>query len=274
MKRIVAIVQARMGSSRLPGKVLSPICDRPMLWHIVERVSAVPALADIVVATSHTPADDPLREFGQRFGAQVFSGSLDDVLDRFYRAAQHYQADVVLRVTGDCPLFDPELVNRMLQSFLNHETLDHIGVAAGAGVAQNTYCGRYPNGLDAELTAFGALETAWRDATHSLDREHVTPFIWRQPERFRVATYGSPVDYSHLRWTVDNQEDLDVIRAIYDALYDPARHFLMQDVIDLLAAHPSISQHNQRFIGQEAYQQFWPLISTPCTQPPKAQHAA
>ncbi|MBI3463387.1 MAG: glycosyltransferase family protein [Planctomycetes bacterium] len=274
MKRVVAIIQARMGSARLPGKVLSMIGGRPMLWHIVQRVRAVHGVADVVVASSDTVPDEPIREFGRRFGVDVFSGSLNDVLDRFYHAARGYQADIVLRVTGDCPLFDPKIVSQMLQRFLNDGTLDHIGVATGAGVANCSDIGRYPDGLDAELTSIGTLEIAWREATQPVDREHVTPFVWKQPQRFRVATFYSPVDYSQLRWTVDNQEDLEVVRAIYAALYKPERHFLMQDVLDFLATHPEVSHWNQQFIGREGYQQFWKDRSVPCQQSLNAQHVA
>ena len=261
VKRVIAIIQARMGSSRLPGKVLSLVCDRPMLWHIVDRVRAVRGVAGVVVATSDSSSDDTIYEFCREFQIDVYSGSLNDVLDRFYRCARSHRAEVVLRVTGDCPLFDPEIVSQMLQRFRGEGPFDHMGVATGAGVAGVSGGGRYPDGLDAELTSIDALETAWCEATQPLEREHVTPFVWKRPERFRVATHFSLVDYSHLRWTVDNQEDLDVIRRIYAALYDPHRHFVMQDVLDFLAAHPEIGQRNQHFIGHEGYKQFWEASS-------------
>ena len=267
--RVIAIIQARMGSTRLPGKVLSPVLDRPMLWHIVQRVSAVRGIAGVVVATSDCSSDDAVFEFCDQHNIDMYSGSLNDVLDRFYRAARLRRAEVVLRVTGDCPLFDPEIVSEMLREFLADGTLDHIGVATGAGVAQGATGGRYPDGMDAELTTIEALESAWCEAREPLEREHVTPFIWRRPERFRVATHYSPVDYSQLRWTVDNQEDLDTIRAIYEALYDPNRHFLMQHVLDFLATRPEISQRNQHFIGSEGYPQFWEGHSAPCVPSPK-----
>jgi spore coat polysaccharide biosynthesis protein SpsF len=229
----------------------------------------------VVVATSVSPTDDAIRRIGRKFGIAVFTGSLNDVLDRFYQAACVYGAEVVLRVTGDCPLFDPELVRQMLERFLADGQLDHIGMACGAGLAGvSGGGGRFPDGLDAELTTIAALEAAWREAQQPIEREHVTPFIWRRPERFRVATHFSPVDYSQLRWTVDNLEDLEVVRAVYEALYRPDRHFLMHDVLRFLTDHPEIRGRNQQFVGHEGYDKFWESTTEPCPPSPNSRHVA
>lgn len=272
--RVVAIIQARMGSTRLPGKVLADIVGRPMLWHVVERVRAVRGLAATVVATSDSSSDDAVYEFCRESSIDVYSGNVNDVLDRFYRCARSHRADVVLRVTGDCPLFDPMVVSQMLDRFSNEGPFDHMGIATGAGVAHLEGCGRFPDGLDAELTTFAALETAWCEATDRVEREHVTPFVWKRPERFRVATHFSPVDYSHLRWTVDNAEDLELVREIYSTLYSPHRHFVLSDVIALLAARPDLGKQNEKFIGQEGYDQFWKDRPLTCPSSPNVRHVA
>lgn len=251
----VVIIQARMGSTRLPGKVLMPIVGRPMLWHIVNRVRQAPGINGVVVATSSLAKDAPIRDFCEREGINHFAGSESDVLDRFYRAAVLFKADPIIRVTGDCPLVDPQVVGRLLK-FYQSGQYDHVGVATGAG-AVFMDGGRYPNGLDAECFGFKSLERAWNEAKEPTDREHVTPYIWRHPALFKVGAMKSEVDYSHLRFSVDYEADFELVSRIYEALYREDRPFLLDDVIGFISSHPEMPGLNQEYIGKEGYKALW-----------------
>jgi spore coat polysaccharide biosynthesis protein SpsF len=252
---VTAIVQARMGSSRLPGKVLRPLAGRPMLGRIVDRVRACPAVARVVVATSDREGDAPIRRFCEASQIDCFAGSELDVLDRFYRAAVMHHGDPLIRITADCPLVDPQLLGTLVALF-GEGHYDHVGVATGAG-ALFLGVGRYPDGLDAECFSFAALERAAREATSPPDREHVTPYIWRHKDLFRCGQLTSPIDYSQLRWTVDNEADFDLIARVYDALDSPGRVFGMDDVLRYLSAHPELAATNEAFIGKEGYLHVW-----------------
>jgi spore coat polysaccharide biosynthesis protein SpsF len=253
--RVTAIVQARMGSTRLPGKVLRTLAGRPMLLRIVDRLHACPAVVNVVVATSDRDGDEPIRQLCAAQQIDCFAGSEHDVLDRFYRAAVAFQGDPLIRITSDCPLVDPGLLAKLI-AFFQEGGYDHAGVAAGAG-AQFLGQGRYPDGLDAECFTFAALERSWREATSPPDREHVTPYIWRHRDLFRCGALTSPVDYSRLRWTVDNEADFGLIAQIYEALDRDGEPFGMQDVLRYLAAHPGIAATSEGFIGQEGYLDVW-----------------
>jgi spore coat polysaccharide biosynthesis protein SpsF len=249
------MVQARMGSTRLPGKVLRPILGRPMLWHIVQRVRRARGLDAVLVVTSDRREDDAIRDFCRREGIGVFSGSEADVLDRFYRAGLAHGGDPLVRVTGDCPFVDPELIARLLQIYQTG-SYDHVSVAAGAG-ALYLDGGRYPDGLDAECFSFAALEEAWNQATAPSDREHVTPYIWRVPGRFRCTLLKADRDYSELRWTVDHEEDYLMVKRVYEALHREERPFLFKDVVAHLERHPELAQMNRAHIGGEGYARVW-----------------
>lgn len=254
-ERPIAIVQARVGSTRLPGKVLRSILGRPILWHVVERVRHASGLAHVVVATTDRPADEPIRRLCEEHGITWFAGSERDVLDRFYRTALRERGDPLVRVTADCPLVDPELLTRLLALYRTGQ-YDHVGVATGAG-ALRLPGGRFPDGLDAECFSFAALERAWREATRPIDREHVTPYIWRNTAIFRCGHLTSERDYSQLRWTVDTEADFELVAKVYEGLYRPDRPFLMADVLRFLAAHPEVAALNRDAIGREGYEQVW-----------------
>lgn len=244
-----------MGSSRLPGKVLRPLAGRPMLARIVDRVRACPAVGNVVVATSDRDGDEPIRRLCAAERIDCFAGSEPDVLDRFYRAAVTFHGDPLIRITADCPLVDPALLGKLVALFEAGD-YDHAGVATGAG-ALFLGQGRYPDGLDAECFSLAALERAWREATSPQDREHVTPYIWRHADLFRCRQLTSPVDYSQLRWTVDNEADFELIARVYDALDRPGRAFGMDEVLRYLAAHPELAATNEGFIGKEGYLDVW-----------------
>jgi len=251
----IAIVQARMGSSRLPGKVLKPILGRPMLRHIVQRLRFASDLTDVVIATSEQPENDAIRRFCSEEKISIFSGSENDVLDRFYQAAAQYQGDPLIRITGDCPFVDPKIISDLLRLYRSVDA-DHVGVATGAG-AIYLDGGRFPDGLDAECIRFSALEKAWMEATEQADREHVTPYIWKNKNIFRCEVLKSPNDYSQLRWTVDNGEDFQFVTKVYEALYDEKKPFFMDDILKYLADHPEIIELNKKFIGREGYESLW-----------------
>jgi spore coat polysaccharide biosynthesis protein SpsF len=179
------------------------------------------------------------------------------VLDRFWRAAKAYDGSPVLRITGDCPFADPGLIDRLF-AFFTAERLDHCGVATGAGAAKSME-NRWPDGLDAEWMTFEALDRAHREASEPLDREHVTPYVWRNKHLFRTGLMFAPVDYANLRWTVDNEADFTFVRTVYEALYSPERPFLLGDILRLLQERPELAAVNARYVGHEGYERLHDL---------------
>lgn len=236
--KVVAIVQARMNSTRLPGKVMRPIGDVPMIEHVLRRLAGASEVDEIVLATSADPANAPLIRHVEGLGYACVAGSEDDVLDRFHQTARAHQADIVVRITADCPLTDPEVVDRAIRAF-RAKPLDYL-----SNVAPPTY----PDGLDVEVFSFAALDRAAREAVSSSDHEHVTPYL-RGPG-FRQACMSHDEDFSHLRWTVDEQADLDVVRRIYDH-FAPDRDFGWQKVLDLWRREPAIFRSNSGITRNE-----------------------
>ena len=224
----VAILQARMSSTRLPGKVLMPVAGRPMIERQLERLRRCATLSRIVVATSLDPTDDGLADHLRGMGVDVFRGSLTDVLDRYVGAALAYDVgEDLVRLTADCPLADPGVID------------DCVELRARLGV---DYCsnGRrrtYPHGLDVEAFTLDALLIAGREATDPYDREHVTPFIYRHPERFSIGELAQAREDGHLRWTVDTPEDFAFVERVYAALYAAKPDFTSDDVRALPFSH-------------------------------------
>ncbi len=249
--KTVAIIQARMGSSRLPGKVLMPIMGKPMLWHIVRRVRAVPSIDQVLVAVPTDWANEVLRQFCVDNNIAHFAGSETDVLDRYYQAAQQVEADPVIRVTADCPLVDPQLIERLIQAYKSGG-YDHIGVAAGAG-AERLGKGRFPDGLDAECFGFSALDRAWNDTTDPRDREHVTRYIWNHKDIFRCGALTADVVYPKLRLTVDHVEDFELVTKIYESLYSERGSFLLSDVMKFLGENPGLVEVNRKWTEADNY---------------------
>jgi spore coat polysaccharide biosynthesis protein SpsF len=205
LPRTVAVIQARMGSSRLPGKVLADLGGKPMLERVVRRVERARALDHVVVATSTDPRDEVIVHACERLGVASFRGSEDDVLDRYYAAARASSADVVVRVTSDCPLIEGEVIDRVVATRRD----------AGADYASNSLVRTYPRGLDAEAFTFGALGVAWREAREPYERVHATPYLYRHPELFKLVNVAHDEDESAHRWTVDTPEDLDLVRHLF-----------------------------------------------------------
>jgi spore coat polysaccharide biosynthesis protein SpsF len=235
--RVVAIVQARMGSTRLPGKVLAEIAGEPMLVRTVERARLAKTVDDLLVATTQTAADDAVEALCRARGYAVYRGSTEDVLDRYYRAAVQASADVIVRLTADCPLLDPALVDLAVQVFLD--------AAPPADLVVNRLPGArtFPIGLDVEVVSFRALERAWREAVEPNQREHVLPFLYDPPGRFRVVRLDAGHDYGSLRWTVDSPEDLEFVRQVYARL-EARRDFGWRDVLALVQAEPALAEIN------------------------------
>jgi spore coat polysaccharide biosynthesis protein SpsF len=238
---VIAILQARMSSTRLPGKVLKPILGRPMLARQIERLKRCRSLQELVVATSEQADDDPLASLCRDEGVPCFRGSLNDVLDRFYQCARRYEAGHLVRLTGDCPLADPGLIDSLVEFYLQ-QAVDY---------ASNCRPPTLPDGLDAEVIRFDVLAAAWREAVDPFEREHVAPFIVRRPQRFSIANWKWPVDLSHMRWTVDEPEDLAFVTRIYEALYPTSPDFGIDDVLALLRKQPDLAEINSRFQRNE-----------------------
>ena len=253
--KIVAIVQARMGSTRLPGKVLMKIQGRPMLWHIINRIKQCDIIDDIIIATSDSKSDGLIYEMSKEYDISCFRGSENDVLNRFYNAAEHNNADYIIRVTGDCPLIDSNILGDLIRYFFKNG-FDHCGIACGAGVANKKKVNKYPDGLDAEIFSFSVLKEANENAITISEREHVTPYIWKNNDFFTGSFYPKLKDYSKTRLTVDNIEDFQFIKWIYDTLYPTNNCFLLNDIINLIEKNKKMIP-NSHLIGKEGYDEFW-----------------
>jgi len=246
--RVVVIVQARLGSTRLPGKTLADIAGRPMLDWVLDRAERIPGIDGLVLATTDRLRDDKLVDFARKQGVRCVRGSEQDVLDRFHVAVTEHPADVIVRVTPDCPLLDPEVAGQVLAKFLQTPgRYDYVS---------NVHPPTFPDGLDTEVFSRDALETAWREAELPSDREHVTPFMWRRagPERFRLGNVTGARDLSTERWTVDTATDLDFVRKIYEILGPSRPIFGMEEVLDLLHTHPELRDINAGQRRNEGYQ--------------------
>jgi len=229
----VGIIQARMGSRRLPGKVLRDIQGKTMLERVVERARQARSLDAFVVATTTEAQDVAVVQECTRLGVPSFRGSQDDVLDRYHHAATESHAEEVVRITSDCPLLDPEVVDRVVGAL--HE--DH------ADYASNTVQRTFPLGLDAEAFTVRALRAAWEQAKLPYERAHVTPYIWQHPNLFRIRQWKAEGNFSDHRWTVDAPEDLAFVRAVYARLRDPEQ-FGWRDVLELVREDPSLEKLN------------------------------
>lgn len=240
--RAFGFVQARMGSTRLPGKVLAPIAGRPLLAHVLERVARTPRLTGVALLTTEEPEDEPVRALGRELGVPVIAGSREDVLDRFHLGVRELGAETILRVTADCPLLDPQVLGELLALRARTPALHYAAIATGA-LRARPGLRRYPDGLDGELIGVEALEAAWRESHDGYEREHVTPFIWRRPRRFRQALLQAPEDLGAERWTVDHAADLAFVQAVYDRLGARA-HFGYREVLTLLEREPQLRALN------------------------------
>lgn len=242
--KTVIIVQARMTSTRLPGKVLKKVLDKPLLEYQVERLRRVKLADEIVIATTINETDEPIVQLCNSLSIPYFRGSEEDVLSRYYETAKAHQANAIVRVTSDCPLIDPEVINRVIKFYIDHQTkYDYVS---------NCLERTYPRGMDTEVFSFKALQEAFLEATALPEREHVTPFIHRQPQRYRLASVNSSENQSHHRWTVDTSEDFELIKRIIEAIYPKLPGFALTDCLNLLQKNPTWSNINAN-VEQKKY---------------------
>lgn len=233
---VLCILQARMSSTRLPGKVLKPILGQPMLARQLERIRRARRIDRVMVATSIEPGDAAIESLCGALGVECFRGSLADVLDRYYQAALRYRPAHVMRLTGDCPLTDPEILDRLVEM---HER-------EGNDYSANVHERTYPDGLDAEVFKFAMLEKAWANGHSALEREHVTPYMYRTGPDCKRGALKDSMDRSSLRWTVDYPEDFVFVSKIFGHLYPVKPTFNTADVHRLLAEQPELSSINSR----------------------------
>lgn len=245
---ILVVVQARMSSSRLPGKVLMPILGEPLLVRMVERLRMAKTPFQIVVATSTDPADDVLETLCQTHQIECFRGSLSDCLDRHYQAAVRYGADVVVKIPSDCPLIDPQIIDYVLGVYLaNPDQYDFVS---------NLHPPTWPDGNDVEIMTFDCLKATWQEATKPLEREHTTPYIWDTPGRFRVANVVWPTGLNYAmshRFTIDYRADYDFIEQVFLELYPENHAFSCEDIVNLLEQKPNLYQLNADYAGVNWY---------------------
>lgn len=244
---ILAILQARYSSRRLPGKVMKPLLGRPMLARQIERLRRSNCIDRLIVATSHENSDDPIGELCEKLGVDCYRGDLNDVLDRVYHAAKEFSdensCDHVIRLTADCPIADPRLIDQLVAFHLRGQ-YDY---------SSNCLEPTFPDGLDAEVMTFAALEEAWMEARQPDHLEHVTPFIYSQPERYKLGSFKQDDDLSDLRWTVDEPADFAFVKRVFGALYPKNPDFGTSDLLDLLVRRPELTRLNAHLERNEGY---------------------
>ncbi len=257
--RVVAIIQGRMSSSRLPGKILADIAGQPMLQRVFIRTSRAATVTETIFATTTEPTDDPVAEYCDFSGIPFTRGSLFDVLDRYYQAAKQAKADVVVRITADCPVIDPVLIDDVVKTVISNQSSVISGqFDFAANRLPPPWCRTYPIGLDTEVCTFAALERAWKEAKEPQQREHVMPYFYEgvklitenrtlqtgvSPRGFNIALLHHTTDFGDYRWTVDTPEDLEFMRQIY-ARFGDRDDFTWKEVLDLVHDEPGLMEIN------------------------------
>ncbi len=240
---IIAIVQARISSTRLPGKVLKKIEGKTVLEHVINRAKAAKNISDVVVATTVKKEDLEIVKLCANLGISIFCGSEDDVLDRYYQTARLFKAEHIVRITSDCPLIDPQVLGKVIELYFLKK----------ADYASNTMPETFPDGLDTEVFSFKTLKRAWENAKLSSEREHVTPYIRKNPNIFRLANFKSNINLNNKRWTIDEPEDFGFIKIIYKNLYPKDSLFGMETILNYLRENPEIEKINKNIIRNEGY---------------------
>lgn len=238
---ILVILQARTSSSRLPGKVLKPILDKPMILRQIERLARSKKIGKLILATSIDKSDDELVKICLENNIECFRGSLENVLERFYFTAEKYKPDTVVRLTGDCPLIDSNIIDKVIEFYQNNR-FEYVS---------NTIPPTFPDGMDVEVFSFNSLKTAYENATLPSEIEHVTPYI---RTHFATGNFENKQDLSGLRWTVDEEEDYELVNTIYEALYKSIPHFTMENVLNYLEQNENISTINKKFTRNEGFE--------------------
>ena len=231
-----------MGSNRLPGKVMELLDEKnPSLYYTVSQIRNVKKLDKIIVATTNTKEDDIIFDFTKKMNIECFRGNEDDVLDRYYQCAKEYDLDIIIRITADCPLIDPQIVNKALNEF-EIGKIDYI---------QNLDPRTFPDGMDIEIFTFNILKEAWKNADLSSEREHVTPYFRNNEKKFNIKNFSHDKDLSHYRWTLDYHEDLELIKIIVNDIIQ--RPILMKDVLSLFEKNPKLFEINKKYDANEGY---------------------
>lgn len=237
------IIQARMGSIRLPGKMLLVIMGKTVLEHLVERVKKAKEIGDIIIATTTRKEDREIAELAKRLGIKSYCGDETDVLNRFYEAAKKFNLEHIVRITGDCPLMDPRVVDKAVVHYFK----------SGADYCSNVLERTFPDGEDVEVFSFSALKHAWEDAVLPSEREHVTPYIIKHPELFKLADFKNKVNISEKRWTLDKEEDFRFIKTVFESLYPSKADFGINDILEFLNKNPRLEEINKNIIPNEGY---------------------
>lgn len=240
-KKVIAIIQARQGSTRLPGKVLMEVLDKPLLGYQIERVKRSKIIDEIVIATTNLKKDNAIENFCKKQNINCFRGSEEDVLNRYLSAAQMFFADVIIRLTADCPLIDPKIIDLVVKNFIGaNPPLDYLS---------NTIKRTYPRGMDVEVFSMECLRLADEQAIKPGDREHVTSYIYHHPNLFKIGCIESEIDYSNFRWTVDTQEDFELVSRVISKLYPKNPQFSLKEILEIFKQHPDwlkINAHIQQ----------------------------
>lgn len=243
--KVNAIIQARCGSSRFPEKVFAEIDGSPLIWHVVNRLSYAKTINDVIVATSTSPKDDKIEQWCMKENVYCFRGNENDVLNRYYIASKAYPSDIVVRITADDPFKEPRVIDAVVQKLLD-ERLDLV---------TNNFPPSFPEGLDCEAFTFDVLEKMEKEAKDSFEREHVTQYVYRNPEMFRIGNVTSETPLSHYRWTIDTINDFEMVKAIYDKRKKDASGILMMDeILAVLQEHPEIALINSEVKRSAMYQ--------------------
>ena len=237
----LAIIQARMSSTRLPGKVLKLLAGKPVLEHVVRRVQQSKHVNKVVVATSVDESDNLIENWSKQNNIDCYRGSLNDVLDRFYQAAKLYNAKNILRITADCPALDYEILDEVIERHINGR-FDYYGLI-----------GEFPDGLDCTMISFNALSNAWENSKLDSEREHVGPYIEKHPELFKLGGYEKFKNLNHLRWTLDEPNDYDFLKIVFDELYKINNYFGYELILSLIKQKPYLNNINNKIIRNEGY---------------------
>ena len=236
------IVQARMGSSRLPGKVMMKLDGKnPMVYYVIKQLQNCKLLDAVVIATTNLPEDDTLANFVKDMGISLFRGNPNDVLDRYYQCAKEFSFSDIVRITSDNPLIDPTIVDLVISKYLEGEF----------SYVTNFYPRTFPQGTETEVFSFRNLEDVWKNAKKPSEREHVTPFIYNNPNKFKIFNVSNPENLSNLRWTVDTENDFNLVEKILKKIKN--RPVLMKDILELFKQQPNLIKINENYIMNEGY---------------------
>jgi spore coat polysaccharide biosynthesis protein SpsF len=245
---IVTVIQARIGSSRLPNKIFLPLSNRPLLYRMYQRVELSKLKGTIVIATTTEKNDNKVEELCKEFQINCYRGHPTDLLDRHYQAAKLFNADAVVKIPSDCPLIDPNIIDKVIEFYIkNLSKYDYVS---------NLHPATYPDGNDVEIMSFEALQNAWHNSERNLEREHTTPYLWENPDKFRIGNveWETGLDYSmSYRFTIDYEKDYNFLKLVYDELYPINDKFTLQDILDLLKRKPEIKKINEEYCGVNWY---------------------